>query len=50
MAKKSTTNKLLKQGKKMAKKNPKGFLVAIIVFIVLVALAAAGFFVVPEGK
>ncbi len=50
MAKKSTTNKLLKQGKKMAKKNPKGFLVAIIVFIVLVALAAAGFFAFRNAR
>ena len=50
MAKKSTTSKLLKQGKKMAKKNPKGFLVAIIVLIVLAAIAVAGFFAFRNAR
>ena len=39
-----TTNKLIKTGKKMAKKNPKGFAVLIIILIVLVALGVGGYF------
>ncbi len=44
MAKKSTTSKLLKQGKKMAKKNPKGFAALVIVLVILVALGVGGYF------
>ena len=50
MAKKSTTSKLLKQGKKMAKKNPKGFLVVIVIIVVLAAIAAAGFFAFRNSR
>ena len=39
-----TTNKIIKQGKKMAKKNPKGFAALVIIIIILVALGVAGFF------
>ena len=43
--KKSTTaSKLIKSGKKMAKKNPKGFVVLVIILIVLLGLGAAGYF------
>ena len=42
--KKSTTNKILKQGKKMAKKNPKGFAILIVILIILVALGVGGYF------
>ena len=45
MAKKKTTaNKIIKQGKKMAKKNPKGFAILIVVLIVLIALGVGGYF------
>ena len=39
-----TTNKLIKQGKKMAKKNPKGFAALVIVLVILVALGVGGYF------
>lgn len=42
--KKSTTSKILKQGKKMAKKNPKGFAILIVILIILVALGVGGYF------
>lgn len=41
---KKTANKIIKQGKKMAKKNPKGFAVLIVVLIILVALGVGGYF------
>ena len=43
--KKSTTSKIIKQGKKMAKKNPKGFIALVIILVLLVGLGAAGYFV-----
>ena len=43
--KKSTTaSKLIKSGKKMAKKNPKGFVALVIILIVLLGLGVAGYF------
>ena len=39
-----TTNKLITQGKKMAKKNPKGFAALVIVLVILVALGVGGYF------
>ena len=43
--KKSTTSKIIKQGKKMDKKNPKGFIALVIILVLLVGLGAAGYFV-----
>ena len=43
--KKSTSNKILKDAKKMAKNNPKGFMIALLVVFLLVGLAVGGFFV-----
>ena len=39
-----TARKIIKSGKKMAKKNPKGFIALVIILIVLVALGVGGFF------
>lgn len=46
MAKKkaTTTTKIIKKGKKMAKKNPKVFAVLIVLLILLVALGVGGYF------
>ena len=40
-----TTNKVVKSAKKMAKKNPKGFIALILVLILLVGLGIGGYFV-----
>ena len=39
-----TASKIIKSGKKMAKKNPKGFIALVIILVVLVALGVGGFF------
>ena len=44
MAKKSTSKKVIKSAKKMAKKNPAGFAVIVIIVIVLAAAAVGGYF------
>ena len=45
MAKKSTSKKVIKSAKKMAKKNPAGFAILIIVLIAVIGLGVAGYFV-----
>ena len=49
MAKKSSSNKntkkVVKSAKKMAKKNPKGFAILVIILIAVIGLGVAGYFV-----
>lgn len=44
MASKPNAKKIIKQGKKMAKKNPKGFAILAVVLIILIALGVGGYF------
>ena len=49
MAKKSSTNKttkkVVKSAKKLAKKNPKGFVILVIILIAVIGLGVAGYFI-----
>ena len=45
MAKKSTSKKVLKGAKKMARKNPAGFAFLIVALVILIGLGVAGYFV-----
>ena len=41
---KKTVNKVIKTSKKMAKSNPKGFIIAVIILFILVGLGVGGYF------
>ena len=40
-----TTKKIIKQGKKLAKKNPKVFLIVLLIIVLVIAIPVIGFFI-----